>query len=526
MSKLAELGYDLTEGGGANGQAVVATPKDAAALRAKGYTVTAPYGEAKARRPRRRTRSAIPTHGYDVFRPWHLKPAACPGTCSGALDSAGKPINLQTWYENQRAAHPDLVKKVVYGKSRFGQDLVAYKVSAEREHARRRRQARRLVRDHAARARVDRDRGRPAPVRLRARHATDTATDIPTLLKNTEMWFVPVVNPDGYDYTFQSKNTRLWRKNLRDNDGDDVLTGKDGVDTNRNWAVKWRYDQEGAADVFSDDTYRGPSAQSEPEVSHARRADRQAQAEVPARLPLLRAADPLPGGLAGRDATARTRRRRRRSPASTTTTRRSRLRPGRLGRALHDQRRRHRPRLPALRLAGLHGRARAGHRPGRRRHRRRPELVLARRLRLPGLRGRGRGPVRAQPAVRARPRALGQEPGPPGLAPRQHRAGLRAGRVQVRLRRPAAGRGQREPRSRPGRGRLARQRRRRAAPRRRPSTRAASATTRPASTTTSCGPTSPASPRATRSRCGSRPAPRSRRRSPSRPRSPSPARCS
>src|SRR3982751_4716556 len=48
VSKLAELGYDLTEGGSANGQAVVATPRQAAELRAKGYTVTAPYGEAKA----------------------------------------------------------------------------------------------------------------------------------------------------------------------------------------------------------------------------------------------------------------------------------------------------------------------------------------------------------------------------------------------------------------------------------------------------------------------------------------------
>ena len=45
----------------------------------------------------------------------------------------------------------------------------------------------------------------------------------------TELWFVPVANPDGYDYTFTEGN-RLWRKNLRDNDGDGVITGLDGVD--------------------------------------------------------------------------------------------------------------------------------------------------------------------------------------------------------------------------------------------------------------------------------------------------------
>ena len=53
----------------------------------------------------------------------------------------------------------------------------------------------------------------------------------------------------------------------RDNDLDDLLTANDGVDTNRNWAEKWRYDQEGAVDIFNSDTYRGTSAQSEPEVS-------------------------------------------------------------------------------------------------------------------------------------------------------------------------------------------------------------------------------------------------------------------
>ena len=39
---------------------------------------------------------------------------------------------------------------------------------------------------------------------------------IKNLLKGTELWFVPVMNPDGYQYTFT--NERLWRKNLRDNE--------------------------------------------------------------------------------------------------------------------------------------------------------------------------------------------------------------------------------------------------------------------------------------------------------------------
>ena len=81
---------------------------------------------------------------------------------------------------------------------------------------------------------------------------------------------MPVVNPDGYDYTFTSPATRLWRKNLRDNNGDGVITNVDGVDTNRNWPTKWNYDLEGASDDPADETYHGPAPASEPEVKALR----------------------------------------------------------------------------------------------------------------------------------------------------------------------------------------------------------------------------------------------------------------
>ena len=49
------------------------------------------------------------------------------------------------------------------------------------------------------------------------------------LLRQKELWFVPIVNPDGYDYTFTAAATRLWRKDLRDNNDDDAITNVDGV---------------------------------------------------------------------------------------------------------------------------------------------------------------------------------------------------------------------------------------------------------------------------------------------------------
>ena len=84
------------------------------------------------------------------------------------------------------------------------------------------------------------------------------------LLKTTELWFVPVVNPDGYQHTFDAE--RLWRKNLRDNNQDGEITIGDGVDLNRNFPNHFNYDEEGSSSVTSSETYRGPSAVSEPET--------------------------------------------------------------------------------------------------------------------------------------------------------------------------------------------------------------------------------------------------------------------
>ncbi len=84
------------------------------------------------------------------------------------------------------------------------------------------------------------------------------------LLQSTELWFVLVANPDGYQYSFDVE--RLWRKNLRDNDNDGIITLNDGVDPNRNFPNHWGYDEEGSSSLPSDQTYRGPGPGSEPET--------------------------------------------------------------------------------------------------------------------------------------------------------------------------------------------------------------------------------------------------------------------
>ena len=85
-----------------------------------------------------------------------------------------------------------------------------------------------------------------------------------SLVRNRDIWIIPVVNPDGYQYTFTTD--RLWRKNRRplgtDVDGSRIY----GVDLNRNHSERWGYDLLGSSTQQSSETYRGSSAASEPET--------------------------------------------------------------------------------------------------------------------------------------------------------------------------------------------------------------------------------------------------------------------
>ncbi|MFQ5636389.1 MAG: M14 family zinc carboxypeptidase [bacterium] len=84
-------------------------------------------------------------------------------------------------------------------------------------------------------------------------------------LNQIEIWFVPVVNPDGYKYVIDNDlGFPWWRKNLRDNDGDGIFNPLfDGVDLNRNYDYNWR---EGGDGKLSSWFYRGVAPFSEDET--------------------------------------------------------------------------------------------------------------------------------------------------------------------------------------------------------------------------------------------------------------------
>ena len=91
--------------------------------------------------------------------------------------------------------------------------------------------------------------------RLVRGYASDPA--IRAFVDHTALWVVPVVNPDGYQYSWSTN--RYWRKNRREGYG---------VDLNRNFSVAWG--NTGSSRSQRSDTYRGEYAFSEPESAALR----------------------------------------------------------------------------------------------------------------------------------------------------------------------------------------------------------------------------------------------------------------
>jgi hypothetical protein len=170
-------------------------------------------------------------------------------------------------------ANPGLTKVVSIGKTVNGQDILALKLTKN--------------------AKKSKDGSKPSVLYMSNQHAREWITPemtrrlmhyyldnytsdkrVKKLVDTNELWFLLSANPDGYDYTFQSRDSRLWRKNLRDVNGDGAISTGDGVDLNRNFTYKWGYDDEGSSPNPTSQTYRGASPGSEPETKALDRFER------------------------------------------------------------------------------------------------------------------------------------------------------------------------------------------------------------------------------------------------------------
>ena len=87
--------------------------------------------------------------------------------------------------------------------------------------------------------------------------------EITYLVNHRQIWLIPVVNPDGLEYVFNSD--LWWRKNRRRNSD-----GTFGVDLNRNYGFKWGLNNIGSSPNPNAATYRGSEAFSEPEIAAIR----------------------------------------------------------------------------------------------------------------------------------------------------------------------------------------------------------------------------------------------------------------
>jgi hypothetical protein len=83
-----------------------------------------------------------------------------------------------------------------------------------------------------------------------------------------DLWFVPLVNPDGnYTTIHRACSPNTGRKNGRDLTGDGRFEIDEGVDLNRNYPFRWHYLGEvGSKSIPRHHHYRGEQPASEPEV--------------------------------------------------------------------------------------------------------------------------------------------------------------------------------------------------------------------------------------------------------------------
>ena len=95
-------------------------------------------------------------------------------------------------------------------------------------------------------------------------------SELEFLVNNREMWFVPVVNPDGYVYneSIEPDGGGMHRKNRLDTSCGNGTNR--GVDLNRNYGYGWGANDTGSSPNPCSATYRGESEFSEPETQAVR----------------------------------------------------------------------------------------------------------------------------------------------------------------------------------------------------------------------------------------------------------------
>lgn len=171
----------------------------------------------------------------------------------GYFESYQRYEDMKQFADDLALNNPDLVSRVTVGQSLEGREIFAVRVGATSQQGE-----------------------KPAIVFSAMQHAREWVAGATALylanelaegygvdpritaaLDAVDVYIAPVINPDGYVWTWDVE--RLWRKNRRNNGN-----GTMGVDLNRNFSVGWGLNG-GSSATSSSDTFRGVAPFSEPE---------------------------------------------------------------------------------------------------------------------------------------------------------------------------------------------------------------------------------------------------------------------
>ncbi|XP_071328677.1 carboxypeptidase O-like [Trachinotus anak] len=165
---------------------------------------------------------------------------------------------IYRWMEDVERANPELVSSAVYGHTFEGRNITLLKLGLESSEGR---QKKVIWVDCGIHAR---EWIAPAFCQWFVKeivHSYKTDKKLEQMLQNLDIYVTPVINVDGYMFTWANDSTRLWRKSRSlPPQGSDCY----GVDLNRNFNANW-----GTVGVSFDscaNTYCGKSAGSEPEA--------------------------------------------------------------------------------------------------------------------------------------------------------------------------------------------------------------------------------------------------------------------
>ncbi|XP_029315442.1 carboxypeptidase O-like [Cottoperca gobio] len=165
---------------------------------------------------------------------------------------------IYTWMEEVERGNPELVSSAVYGRTYEGSNITLLKLGLENPEGKEKKVIWVDCGIHA------REWIAPAFCQWFVKeivHSYKTNKKLEQMLQNLDVYVTPVVNVDGYIFTWANESTRLWRKSRSDPPPNSSCYG---VDLNRNFNANW-----GTVGVSFDscqNNYCGKAAGSEPEA--------------------------------------------------------------------------------------------------------------------------------------------------------------------------------------------------------------------------------------------------------------------